>query len=121
MHANAGTRQAPTILRGPGVDSLANWSHAHRMKSAYELAMERLGKTGPSRTLTDTQKAELAEIESLYKSKIAEREIRFGDEIAAAESAGEAEKAGELRRQFTIETTKLEEEKENRKERIRGK
>ncbi len=90
------------------------------MKSAYELAMERLAKAKPSRPLTDAQKAELADLESLYKSKIAEREIRFQDDITAAESTGDPDKVIELRRQLAIEKAKLEEEKENRKARIRG-
>jgi hypothetical protein len=34
------------------------------MKSAYELAMERLQKTSPSLSLTEEQKKELAEIDS---------------------------------------------------------
>ena len=34
------------------------------MKSAYELAMERLEKKAPSTKLTDKQKADIAEIDS---------------------------------------------------------
>src|SRR5215469_11759516 len=45
-----------------------------RMKSAYELAMERLQKTSPSASLTDKQKQELAELDSKYQAKIAEKE-----------------------------------------------
>lgn len=90
------------------------------MKSAYELAMERLAKSQPAKTLTETQKAEIAEVESLYKSRIAEREIRFRDEIAAAEEAGEHEKAELGRRQLGIDKAKLEEEKESKKARIRN-
>ena len=44
------------------------------MKSAYELAMERLGKSSPAVTLTGKQKAEIAELESRCKAKLAERE-----------------------------------------------
>jgi len=43
------------------------------MKSAYELAMERLQKGSPTMTLTPEQKAELAEIDSSFNAKIAER------------------------------------------------
>jgi len=50
------------------------------MKSAYELAMERLQKqdadAGVAHTpLTDAQKAAIAEIRSLYESKLAEVQV----------------------------------------------
>ena len=90
------------------------------MKSAYELAMERLAKSQPAKTLTEAQKAEIADLESLYKSRIAEREIRFREEIAAAEAAGELEKAETGRQQLAAEKAKLEEEKEYKKERVRN-
>ena len=58
------------------------------MKSAYELAMERLAKDSPEVTLTEDQKAQLAEIDKKYKAKIAEREVYLSDQIAKAEAAG---------------------------------
>jgi len=46
------------------------------MKSAYELAMERLNASGgESRALSDAQKTEIADIEKKAKAKIAELEI----------------------------------------------
>ena len=39
------------------------------MKSAYELAMERLNKTAPTVKLNARQKAELAELDALTKLK----------------------------------------------------
>ena len=47
------------------------------MKSAYELAMERLAKSDPegARPLTPEQKARLAEIDRVHQGKLAEREI----------------------------------------------
>ena len=39
------------------------------MKSAYELAMERLEKKEPTKKLTEEQLASIAEINSLYGSK----------------------------------------------------
>ena len=44
------------------------------MKSAYELAMER-SDDGDGKPLTDQQKEQIAEIDSKYKAKIAERKI----------------------------------------------
>ena len=47
------------------------------MKSAYELAMERLAKSDPAagRPLSAEQKDRLAEIDRVYQGKLAEREI----------------------------------------------
>ena len=42
------------------------------MKSAYELAMERLQKDAPSVPLNAEQRAQIADIDSLYTAKIAE-------------------------------------------------
>ena len=44
-----------------------------KMKSSYELAMERMG--GGDKPLNEKQKAKIAEIDSKYKAKIAERKI----------------------------------------------
>jgi hypothetical protein len=90
------------------------------VKSAFELAMERLQKQAPTKSLSEAQKSELAEVDSLFKAKIAEREIGFGDRIVSAETAGDFAKAEELRLQLVHEKTRLEEEREARKERIRG-
>ena len=54
------------------------------MKSSYELAMERLNKNAPAVKLTAKQKQELAELDSRYAAKIAEREIALNGEIARA-------------------------------------
>ena len=53
------------------------------MKSAYELAMERLEKAAPSISLTEEQKKQLAEVESKFKARIAEREVRRAHEALA--------------------------------------
>ena len=60
------------------------------MKTAYELAMERLSKAAPATKLTGAQKKQLAELDSKYAAKIAEREIALRDEIAKAAAAGDA-------------------------------
>ena len=52
------------------------------MKTAYELAMERLGKTAPTVKLTARQKQQLAELDSQYAAKTAQREIALKDEMA---------------------------------------
>ncbi len=89
------------------------------MKSAYELAMERLNKTSPSVTLTAAQKKELAELDSKYAAKIAEREIGLKDQISKMEAAGELEKAAELLQQLANERKKLQSELDEKKGRVR--
>ncbi len=87
------------------------------MKSAYELAMERLNKTAPATKLTAKQKAELAELDSRYAAKIAEREIALNGEIARI--AGDYDKQEALREQLVNERRKLQSELEDKKERVR--
>jgi flagellar motility protein MotE (MotC chaperone) len=89
------------------------------MKSAYELAMERLEKQSPSSKLTDDQRSQLAEIDSLYKSKIAERELLLADESRRERAAGKAAEVEKLQHQLTSELRRLAEECESKKENIR--
>ena len=87
------------------------------MKTAYELAMERLNKTAPAVKLTGAQKKELAELDSKYAAKIAGREIALKQEMALA--AGDVEKAEALRQQLADERKKLQAELEEKKETVR--
>jgi len=87
------------------------------MKSAYELAMERLSKTLPSVKLSDAQKREIAELESEYAAKIAAREIALKGEIAQA--AEDVEKENALRDHLATDRRKLQAELEDKKERVR--
>ena len=79
------------------------------MKTAYELAMERLNKTPPKK-LSEAQKKELAELASKSAAKIAGREIALKDEIAKAGTAGDFEKLGELQEQLVADRKKLQSE-----------
>ncbi len=85
------------------------------MKSAYEIAMSRLEATEPTVKLTDAQKAEIAEIDNLYEAKIAERRVFLESQIATADPPEKEE----LRRQLASEVKRLEEEREEKKERVR--
>jgi len=89
------------------------------MKSAYELAMERLGGDDKSEPLSKDQKAEIAEIASKYKAKIAERTIFLEKNIADSLALGDEEEADKIRRQIAHETATLEEEAEQAKEKVR--
>jgi hypothetical protein len=88
------------------------------MKSSYELAMERLNKTAPAAKLTDAQKKQLAELDSIYTAKIAEREIALNGEIARA--AADFEKEESLREQLVTERKKLQAELEEKKQQVRS-
>jgi hypothetical protein len=90
------------------------------MKSAYELAMERLEKKAPSVALTDDQKAQIAEIDSTFKARIAERELFLKREIGKAEAAGNLEEAASLQKQFGLDIRRLQEEAETKKEKLRA-
>jgi hypothetical protein len=89
------------------------------MKSAYELAMERLNKSAPAVKLTDEQRKELAELDSLYSSKIAQREIFLKGELAKAESGGDFEAIEQLQKQLVSERKTLQAELEEKKEKVR--
>jgi hypothetical protein len=90
------------------------------MKSAYELAMERLQKASPSVRLTDAQRAEIAEIDSLYKAKIAEKELLLKDQLQKESLAGNLAEVERLQQQLSSEVRRLSEECETKKEKIRN-
>ena len=89
------------------------------MKSAYELAMERLNKQAPSLKLTAEQKAKLADLDSLYKSKIADREILVKGQLQKAAEKGDAEAYEQLEKQLVSDRKTLGAELEEQKERVR--
>jgi hypothetical protein len=90
------------------------------MKSAYELAMERLQKGSPTITLTPEQKAELAEIDSSFNAKIAERKIFLTDQITKAAAAGKFDDVESLEKQLTSDVRRLQEDCEQKKEKLRA-
>jgi hypothetical protein len=63
------------------------------MKSAYELAMERLAKSDPDagRPLSAEKKDRLAEIDRVYQGKLAEREIFLKKQLNDAYAAQKGE------------------------------
>ena len=91
------------------------------MKSAYELAMERLEKQSPSAKVTEEQKREIAEIESTYRARIAEKELFLADEIKKTRMAGQADEVSKLERQLASEVRRLNEDCEAKKEKVRAK
>ena len=90
------------------------------MKSAYELAMERLEKDAPAVSLTDEQRSQLAELDSLYQAKIAEKEIFIEGQLAKAQEAGDVEAIASLERQRTADRNNLTATLEEKKEAVRS-
>ena len=90
------------------------------MKSAYELAMERLQKASPSLSLSEEQKKELAEIDSKYRAKIAEKELFLRDQIRKAQTEGKVDQIDSLEKQLASDVRRLQEECETNKEKLRN-
>ncbi len=89
------------------------------MKSAYELAMERLERQAPTQQLSARQKSEIAEIESTCRARLAERELFLTGEIAKALASGKPDEAESLRKQLAMDTRRLKDECETKKARAR--
>ena len=89
------------------------------MKSAYELAMERLNKQGPQTKVSAELKKQLAELDSRYAAKLAEREIFLKGELAAAAAKGDFEAYQQLEKQLVSERKSIHAELEEKKEKAR--
>lgn len=86
------------------------------MKSAYELAMERLEREGgPGKKLSSEQRARIAEIDKIYDAKIAEARLQGDAEISAATTFEALEQA---RTAVAERVRSLEEQREKEKEAI---
>lgn len=86
------------------------------MKSAYELAMERLEKTsGPTRKLSKEQKARIAEIDKTYEAKVAEVKLAYNPRMLSAASVEELDN---LKKDLADTLTALEERREKEKEAV---
>jgi len=90
------------------------------MKTAYELAMERLNKAAPSVKLTEQQKKEIAELESRCAAKIAERELFLKGEIEKAIDKGDAEAIEQLEKQLVSDRKSFRAEFDEKKEKVRA-
>ena len=89
------------------------------MKTAYELAMERLASKEPERKVTSEQKKKLADIDETYRAKVAERETFLGAKIAAAKAAGAFEEAQVLQEELARDLRGIREEWDQKKEKAR--
>ena len=90
------------------------------MKTSYELAMERLSKTAPAAKLSEEQKKQLAELDSQYAAKIAQREIFLNGKRSAALNQGDYEAVTQIEKQLSSERITFKAELEEKKEKVRN-
>lgn len=89
------------------------------LKSAYELAMERLAqKDGGLKVLTDEQKRAIAEVGQKAKARVAEIEIMYRQKLA--EAGDDAEKLAKFEEQKAAEIARARSAEERDKEKIRA-
>jgi len=91
------------------------------LKSAFELAMERLRQKDAeagveSRPLTDQQKASIAEVRNFYEAKIAEIEVLHRSKLRATLDPGEREG---LEQEYRRDRERLASERDSKVEKLR--
>ena len=91
-------------------------------KSAYELAMERLRRKDAEagveeRSLTEEQKAEIAEIKRVYSAKVAEAEILHKSKLAGV---FEPEARALLEQGHRRDLERLRDDQERKLQKVRG-
>ena len=79
--------------------------------------MSRLEKEKPVAKVSEKTKALLAEIDSEIDARVAEKKVFLEGEIA--KSLGDPEAANELKRQLALEIARLEEKREDKKDKVR--
>lgn len=83
------------------------------MKSAYEIAMERLEKeSGPAQKLTDEQREAIAAIDKRYDALIAQERLTLDERLSQATSAEELDR---FRGDTASEIAKLDQRREDEK------
>ena len=89
------------------------------MKSALELAMEKIDGGRAPAALSDEQKEKIAEIERTAAAGIAEIEIRTGQRLGEALAAGDVEGAARMEEEKKSQTARIREKAEREKAAIR--
>lgn len=84
------------------------------MKSAYEKAMERLNKEAPRRSLSDDEKAELAEIDNQADARVSETRLAYDAKLAGLNPM----EAHSLQEELQQEVARIEAKRESDKDAI---
>jgi len=92
-----------------------------RLKSSFELAMERLRQKDADagvtiRTLTDAEKAQIAEIRNVYEAKIAEAQVMH---LSRLQKMPDPTGRYALETEFRVERERLTRERDRKVEKIR--
>lgn len=99
---------------------MAEKDRAPRVKSAYELALERLESEGIERpreaALSDEERAQLGEVRQQAAAKLAELEILHRDRLS---KIAEPEKRQQEEDDYVRERRRIEEQRERKLERAR--
>tara|TARA_B100000900_G_scaffold399778_2_gene402715 strand:+ start:3919 stop:4200 length:282 start_codon:yes stop_codon:yes gene_type:complete len=91
------------------------------MKSAYELAMERLQESDPEKKpVTDEIRKALAAVDEKFDAKVAEREIFLTQTLATARANQDLQQVELIQKQISNEKVRIEEEREAAKDKIRN-
>ena len=85
------------------------------VKSAFELAMERLG--GATRQYTAEQKEQLAEVDRIFEAKIAQ--AKFENKARADKAGDDQAQLKQIQDDLLVELRSLEERRERQKEQLR--
>ncbi|GEM_PF-208036 len=91
------------------------------MKSAYELAMERLNAEDPNQDtkLTEAQKQELADLDKKYSARLAERKIAHEQSLADANARGGFQEAAKAQEELKVDLARIESDREAAKDKVR--
>ena len=90
------------------------------IKSALELAMEKIDGGGAPAALSDEQKEKIAEIERTAAAGIAELEIMTAQRLSEAIAAGDVEGASRMEEEQKSRAARIREKAEREKEDVRG-
>lgn len=95
------------------------------MKTAYELAMEKLRRQDAERgesqeQLTPAQRDQIAEIRNVCQAKLAEREILHQAEMRKARATGDPEVVSKAEENYRRDRARLEEDAESRVRNVRA-
>ncbi|MCX6883575.1 MAG: hypothetical protein NTX27_00880 [Verrucomicrobia bacterium] len=90
------------------------------MKTAYELAMERLSKSAPTVKLSSEQKSQIAELESQCGAKLAERELLLKDEMTRAVERGDEDAVAQIDKQMVSDRKTIRANFEEKKDKVRN-
>ncbi len=91
------------------------------IKSAFDLAMERMAQRGEGLVnLDDGQKKALADIGARAKAKIAEIEILFAKSLAQAQASNDAEKIAKVEEEKRTAIARVRATEEEERRRVRG-